>query len=162
MNYVLRTYIAHWLKNSHKIERLFLETAVEENLITSCFGIVKYKETIAFCNHKVRGIEIPGGHKEIGEHSIQTILREIKEETGLFDLKNIKLLGADKITILEKPDNYRYPHPVSFQMFFYAEAEKLGEIEQGLDSKGVVFLTKNEILGSDIYINYKEFFDLIL
>lgn len=163
MSVILKTYEANWLKNSHKIERILGDSSIEEELITSCFGIIKFKEKIAFCNHKVRGMEIPGGHKEPGEHSIQTLIREIKEETGLTNLINLKLLVLDKITLLDKQKpNYKYPYPISYQAFFYGEALQLGEIEEGLDSTGVVFLDKHRILDTEIYDAYKEIFDLIL
>ncbi len=44
--------------------------------------IPKYKNQLLFTNHKLRGIEFPGGKKEDGETSEVAAARELFEETG--------------------------------------------------------------------------------
>ena len=39
------------------------------------------------------GVTFPGGHVEPGESLVLSVIREIKEETGL-DIKNVKLCGV--------------------------------------------------------------------
>ena len=39
------------------------------------------------------GVAFPGGHVEKGEALVPSVIREIKEETGL-DIKNVKLCGV--------------------------------------------------------------------
>ncbi|MDU3708698.1 MAG: nucleoside triphosphatase YtkD [Staphylococcus lugdunensis] len=41
-----------------------------------------YKQQLLFTQHKVRGIEFPGGKREEGETSMEAIKRELFEETG--------------------------------------------------------------------------------
>ncbi|MCQ9278125.1 RNA deprotection pyrophosphohydrolase [Staphylococcus borealis] len=45
-------------------------------------AIPLYKNQLLFTQHKMRGIEFPGGKVEKGEQSIQAIKRELFEETG--------------------------------------------------------------------------------
>lgn len=45
-------------------------------------AIPLYKNQLLFTQHKMRGIEFPGGKVEEGEQSIQAIKRELFEETG--------------------------------------------------------------------------------
>ncbi|HLR19936.1 MAG TPA: nucleoside triphosphatase YtkD [Staphylococcus sp.] len=44
--------------------------------------IPTYQNQLLFTNHKVRGIEFPGGKKEVGESSEAAAERELFEETG--------------------------------------------------------------------------------
>ena len=45
-------------------------------------AIPLYKNQLLFTQHKMRGIEFPGGKVEEGEQSIQALKRELFEETG--------------------------------------------------------------------------------
>lgn len=77
------------------------------------------------------GITFPGGHIEPGESITESVIREIKEETGL-DIQSPKLVGVkDFVT---KGTNER------FIVFFYRATEFSGELVQN-DDEGEVFWT---------------------
>jgi 8-oxo-dGTP diphosphatase len=68
-----------------------------------------------------RGWDVPGGHAKPGETPLETMRREVYEETRV-RLGTVDLLGYQKILIQRaKPPGYRYPHPVSYQVFYWGQ-----------------------------------------
>lgn len=63
----------------------FYET-VEDELLKFAVIITKSNGKWVFCKHKERDTyEVPGGHREVGEHIDETAKRELYEETGAID-----------------------------------------------------------------------------
>ncbi|PHK50848.1 RNA deprotection pyrophosphohydrolase [Staphylococcus edaphicus] len=58
--------------------------------------IPKYKDQLLFTNHKIRGIEFPGGKKEKGESSENAAVRELLEETGA-TIKHCEYIAQYKV-----------------------------------------------------------------
>ena len=90
-------------KPIRKAVRCFL---IKDNKVV----VTKYKEG----NKKAGYYEIPGGKIEEGETSEQTVIREMKEETGL-KIKNLKNKGK---MIIEYPDRI-----FDFDVFLCNESE---------------------------------------
>ncbi len=107
----------------------------------------------------IKGLGFPKGHVEINETFEQTAMREVKEETGLTELKIIKKLG-----VIKRPATERDGTPISkdIHMYlmtsdnpdFHQKAEELYDwfdIDEAIDKMAVeedrVFLKniKNEI-----------------
>ncbi len=66
---------------------------------------------------------LPGGRREEGESVIETLRRELLEETG-WAIKDIEFLGFMHFHHLKpKPKGYQYPHPDFFQLVFLAQAD---------------------------------------
>ena len=81
------------------------------------------------------GITFPGGHVEPGESFVESVIREIKEETGL-DISNVTLCGVKQWADREK--NYRYI------VLFFKTNTFSGELKSS--SEGDVFwINKNEL-----------------
>lgn len=80
-----------------------------------------------------RGWDIPGGHLEPGETAEQAMCREVLEETGRI-VKPVKQFGYQHIRIEgEVPDDYRYPTPAGYQLFFLAKVvggERFGPTQE--------------------------------
>ena len=153
LDYALKPNTGHWFH---------LDALPNKELISSCFGIIKYKNKICLVKHVERGVEIPGGHIESGESVMDCFHREIKEEVGLVDLTAVKLLAAQEINIqVPKPEGYKYPYPKSYQVVFFAEANTCLEFSPSLDSCGRIFVDINELKTHDFYNNYKFLFDLV-
>ena len=52
-----------------------------------------------------RGVTFPGGHVEAGESFVDSVIREVKEETGL-DIANVQLCGVKQY--VPKPGTEAY------------------------------------------------------
>ena len=67
---------------------------------------------------------VPGGRGEKGETAVETLRREMLEETG-WVLRDTTLLGVIHYHHLApKPADYAYPHPDFLQLVYVAEAER--------------------------------------
>lgn len=98
------------------------------------------------------GVTFPGGHIEKGESFVGSVIREVKEETGL-DIKNPKICGVKQWYIKK---NVRY------LVFFYKTNEFSGTLKSS--EEGNVFWIKsselkNYQLASDFEDMYKIFAD---
>lgn len=101
-------------------ETYISKTLPDEALITSVFGFVFSKDQVLFTRGEVdhaHTVEIPGGHKEKGERAVETVLREIQEETGIVPEK-YAYVGYVKITVPENTMNYAYPIPTSYMALY--------------------------------------------
>ena len=93
------------------------------------------------------GITFPGGHVEYGESFSTSVIREVKEETGL-DIKNPVLCGVKQF---QTDENERYV------VLFYKTNCFEGEIKSS--DEGEIFWVKRSELG-----NYKlvdDFLDMV-
>lgn len=81
------------------------------------------------------GITFPGGHIEPNESFVSSVIREVKEETGL-DISNVKLCGIQQWT--QQDGKYRYI------VFFYKTNTFSGELKSS--DEGKVFWIEKENL----------------
>lgn len=98
------------------------------------------------------GVTFPGGHIEKGESFVQSVIREVKEETGL-DIKNPQICGVKQWYVKK---NVRY------LVFFYKTNLFSGTLKSS--NEGKVFWIKpdelkNYKLSSDFEEMYKIFID---
>ena len=67
---------------------------------------------------------LPGGRRELGEALLDTLMREVLEETG-WTIGQLKLLGVKRFHHLTPmPLGYRYPYPDFLQMIYRANAQQ--------------------------------------
>ena len=91
-----------------------------------------------------RGVDIPGGHIDPGETPEQAMRREALEETGA-TLGPARLFAVQKMTVTgPKPEGYKYPYPVSYQLMYVAQGVTQGTFTSDEDSKGGVMITPEQ------------------
>ena len=98
--------------------------------ITSVKSFVLQKDQVLVVRNPQGVHLLPGGRIENGETFIDTIQREIIEETG-WTISNLVLIGFTHFHHLTpKPEGYQYPYPDFIQLNYMAEA-----VEHLKDSK---------------------------
>ena len=81
------------------------------------------------------GITFPGGHVEPGESFVDSVVREVKEETGL-DVADVRLCGVKQFT--KRDGSYRYI------VFFFRTDTFSGELKSS--DEGEVFWIERDDL----------------
>lgn len=114
------------------------EKLPDETLCTAVCCVTVLQNKLILIRNK-RGWELPAGHVEMGESPLQSVSREVLEETG-YSIQSPSLFGFKKVTakvpVLKNPDlNSYYPFPHSYVGFFFAE----------------VLATERQKLSSDVY-----------
>ena len=90
-------------------------------------------------NSSYTGVTFPGGHVEMGESFVNSVVREMKEETGL-DVYDLRLCGIKQWA--DKNKNYRYI------VLFYKTNSFKGELKSSREGE-VFWIKKDELF------NYK-------
>ncbi len=105
-------------------ERTYLSQQMPpDKYITSARTILfQGDEVMVIQDHKDDPYVVPGGRREPGETVLQTLQRELLEETG-WTLQDTAVLGFVHFHHLSpKPDGYPYPYPDFIQVIFTAVA----------------------------------------
>lgn len=93
------------------------------------------------------GITFPGGHIEKNEGFIESVIREVKEETGL-DIKSPKICGTKQFFT---EDGIRYI------VLFYRTNQFSGELKSS-DEGNVFWINKNELFNYKLANDFDDMF----
>lgn len=98
------------------------------------------------------GVTFPGGHIEPGESFVDSVIREVKEETGL-DIADVRLCGVKQFTHAE--GKYRYI------VFFYKTNTFSGELKPS--EEGNVFWTdRNDLKNHTLAEGFESMFEVFV
>ncbi|MCP4417864.1 MAG: NUDIX hydrolase [Chloroflexi bacterium] len=103
-------------------------TLPPDELISSSRAILFHGENVMVIrDHKNEPYIMPGGRRESGETVLQTLQREVREETG-WEVRNTAVIGFVHFHHLGlKPPNYPYPYPDFVHAIFLAWADSFDE-----------------------------------
>jgi 8-oxo-dGTP pyrophosphatase MutT (NUDIX family) len=98
-------------------------TLPPDELISSARTVLlRDDEVMLIRDHKDQPYIIPGGRREPGETVLETLQREIREETG-WSVRDTAVIGCIHFQHLNpKPSGYPYPYPHFFWAIFTAQA----------------------------------------
>lgn len=100
------------------------------------------------------GISFPGGHVEEGESLLLSVIREVKEETGL-DIKNVIPCGFK--------DWYDFEKEKRYLVFLFKSSSYTGEVLPETREGKNIWMTKEEIKSSsNIAPDFEEMLDIFL
>ena len=89
------------------------------------------------------GVTFPGGHVEKGESFVESVIREVKEETGL-DIENPQLCGSKQF---QDSDDARYV------VLFYKTNRFRGELTSSEEGK-VFWVPRNELKNYRLSVDF--------
>jgi 8-oxo-dGTP diphosphatase len=113
-------------------------------LCGSAFGFVFEGDRVLQTRLRRRGWDLPGGVIDPGETPEQAAVREVWEETYV-RVEIIELLGYQELEVFfPKPDNYRWPYPVSVQVHYLCRLVELCPFEENDESIERGFFTPEE------------------
>ncbi len=99
----------HYHPEVHKIEDKTIFTRLSTRAIT-----IKGNSILLLYTERYEDYSLPGGGLDLGEDKVQGMMRELSEETGAKDIKNIKPFGAyEEYRPWYKPD-YDIQHMISY------------------------------------------------
>lgn len=102
---------------------------VNDDLLKFAVIISRYNGKLVFCKHRQRDtLEIPGGHREIGEMIAETARRKLYEETGAVDFK-IEPICVYSVTAEDNFDGQETFGTLFLADIFSLENELHSEIE---------------------------------
>ena len=102
--------------------------SVSDDLLKFAVIVSKSDGKWVLCKHKLRDtLEVPGGHREVGENIIDTAKRELVEETGAvrFDLK--------PVCVYSVTEENNFDSKETFGLLCYAEIYSFGEIHSEIE-----------------------------
>ena len=112
------------------VARLYITDEIPpiEQCATS-FGFVFVDEKVLLTRLRFRDWDLPGGPIDPGETPQEAVLRGVWEETNE-KLKIIEPIGIQEFELLRpKPEGYRWPYPISVQIYYLCELLELGTLD---------------------------------
>jgi len=116
--------VAHWGTMELQLTHYLSKELPPRHLITSARAVVLQSDRVLVVRDKADSVHIlPGGRCEPGEELLETVRREVLEESG-WSLTNIELLGFRHFHhVTPEPPDYAYPYPDFCQAIYAACAE---------------------------------------
>lgn len=104
--------------------------------VTCSFVLAFENDKLLLTNLNERGWDIPGGHIESGETQEEAAIRELYEEAGV-RVGKLNYLGYEEISLFgSKPQEYKYPFPNSYMVFYCARITSLDSYDANVESAG--------------------------
>ena len=156
-----------WLPLDATIETYLSDEEPPAELCSSAYALVFKDGSLLQTDLRegerpVRILDIPGGHCDEGELPDSCAVRETFEETGV-RVRNPKLVAYKKIIIQsEKPDEYRYPYPVSYMAYYLCEISEETDFAGNDEVHGRVWLKLEEYEKAPWFVEEKVMVDEIM
>jgi len=115
---------AEWAPLRLRVRTYLTTTLPPLDLVSSVRALVIKGDQILVVRDPISVHILPGGRREAGETLMQTLQREVLEETG-WTIRAAHLIGLAHFQHLTpKPDDYRYPYPDFLHLVYVATAHR--------------------------------------
>lgn len=132
MEFVIYTdHDVAYLPKPNRVEVVLTDRLSPTDLTYTAF-MVPIMDTghVVIAQNQNRGFEIPGGHRDPGETVEQAAIREVWEETGCRVNEVVPIGFLRMISEAARPDEWRYPHPISYQQFFAGRVIEMVDFDE--------------------------------
>jgi len=161
MTVLSRTENIAWLPKPNSAEILLTAELPPAALCTAAYVFAFDGDKLLMADLD-RGVDIPGGHIDPGETPEVAMRREVLEETAA-TIGPARLFAVQKLVCTgEKPDGYKYPFPVSYQLMYVANGVTHGTFTQDEDSKGAIMIAKADAANVPWIENNRPLYDQAL
>jgi 8-oxo-dGTP diphosphatase len=151
-----------WLPQPNESQLLLASDLPPPELVTTAFAGAFAGDRLLMTNLRSRGWDLPGGHVELGEQPEETVRREVQEEAGA-TLGALHLLGYQRLRLLgPQPQEYRYPYPDCYQVFYWAQVESLKDFFPTAETEGCALFTPLEARALSWVQRHRELFEAAL
>ena len=124
-------------------------TLPDRSLITAALSLIFDGDRLLLTKINHRGWDFPGGHLEPGESAEEAVRREIYEETAA-RVKGLRLFAYEKFVIHGPvPSDYKYPYPISYQVFYLGFLDKLEPFKPTEEAGGRKLFSPDELKHKD-------------
>lgn len=124
----------HWQLQPGESRLYITDQLPPKRQCATAFGFIFDGEQILLTHLRHRDWDIPGGRIERGETPAQAAIREVWEETNA-KVEVIELIGIQELeTFAPKPDGYRWPYPISAQIYYLCRLVELSPFEINVES----------------------------
>jgi ADP-ribose pyrophosphatase YjhB (NUDIX family) len=114
---------AEWPPLRFRVRTYLATTLPPLDLVSSVCALVWQGDQIMVVRDPISVHILPGGRREPGETLMQTLHREVLEETG-WAIRDARLVGLAHFQHLTpKPADYRYPYPDFLHLVYAAIAD---------------------------------------
>lgn len=133
-----------WLPKPGEARLYITDELPERRQCSTAFGFVFVEEKILLSRLRNRDWDIPGGVIEPGETPEAAAIREVWEETYA-KVQVVELIGTQEIEGFgPKPQGYRWPYPISVQVYYLCRLIELRPFEVNTESTERKFFTSED------------------
>lgn len=148
-----------WLPQPNRAELYVSHELPVRERTTAAFLFLFHEDRLLLTNLNSRGWDIPGGHLESGEGPFDAMKRELYEETGA-TVSHAELIGYEKILLHAPcPEEYPYPYPDSYQVFYWGTLESLNWVDNQDETKGIGFVSFEEAMQIPCVVNNRALYE---
>lgn len=144
----------------HGEGRLYITDEIPPTgVAATAFGFVFQGDRILLTRLRHRDWDIPGGTIEAGETPEQAAVREVWEETSA-RVAVLEPIGIQELEVTgPKPPGYRWPYPVSAQVFFLCSLRELAEFRSNEESRERGFFAPEDARRVPTMVNHDALYE---